>query len=147
MTRSRSRFLLGLLAGAACAVAGLAALQGSREVPWSDEERVMAARMHAFSRALTNPPGNPDPAPEWRPLLRDADPEEVLCSVCHGDSGIAMERAIANGALRIEESPAAEKPEMVELMERWVHQLNRHARDRLVKAVRCVDCHASDPRD
>ena len=152
MKQSRRRFLLGILVGAACAAGVLAALHADGEASWSLEERAMAARMDAFSRALVNPPENSDPAPEWRPLLRDGDAKELVCSVCHGDSGVAMQRAINDGSLNLDIPPGEGgahdwgHSEMVELMERWTHQLNRHARERLVKAVRCVDCHASDPR-
>jgi len=158
MLRPRTRFLFGLLVGAACAAGVLAALRGDREAGWSVEDRSMAARMHAFSQALVKPPENSDPAPGWKPLLHDGSPDELLCSVCHGESGVAMQQAIADGSLKLDTpnldvqgrtavSPDWGQSEMVELMERWTRQLNRHARARLVKAVRCVDCHASDPRE
>ena len=68
--------------------------------------------------------------------------------MCHGDSGVRMERAIKEGTLALDgERDALDRSEMVKLMERWMRQLNRHGRMRLVKAVRCVDCHETDPRD
>ena len=39
-----------------------------------------------------------------------------------------------------------DKKLMIDLMERWVKQLNRTMGDRLRKAVVCIDCHATDPR-
>lgn len=107
----------------------------------------MAARMHAFSQALTKPPQNSDPAPGWQPLLKDARPGERMCALCHGDSGTRMEHALDDGSL-VPAGPASEpsREEMIALMERWMRELNRHGRDRLAKAVHCLDCHETDPR-
>jgi len=145
---TRTRFLLGLLVGAMAAALGLANLPTRTSAGWGVDERAMVPRMHAFTRALTEPPSNGDPAPDWRPLLRDAESRELLCSMCHGDSGVRMERAIGEGELALDPPPGElESKQMEALMERWMRQLNRHGRERLVKTVHCIDCHETDPRD
>jgi cytochrome c553 len=101
--------------------------------------------MIRFVRALKEPPKNDNPAQGWKPLLKDPQAPAMLCSMCHGRVGASMEQNLA----RFEgPSPAlAEyRPFMINLMERWVRELNRRAKDQLVKAVVCTDCHETDPR-
>ena len=148
MLRTRTRFLLGLLVGATAAGASLTLLPERGDGKWDDDARAMVPLMHAFTQALTHPPSNEDAAPEWRPLLSAGDSPTLSCALCHGDSGARMDAAIAGGELKLDAQPAElERDEMVRLMERWTRQLNRHARDRLGKAVHCLDCHETDPRD
>ena len=134
----RTRFLTGLILGA-CLTA--AALYARRWAQWSEAERSMAPRMHAFVRALSERPQNADPAKQWSPLLT----EPVSCSTCHAN-GARMEADIAGGELAVESSQPLEHEKMVKLMEKWVRQLNRKADHLLRKAVVCLDCHDSDPR-
>lgn len=134
----RTRFLTGLILGA-CLTA--AALYARRWAQWSEAERSMAPRMHAFVSALSERPGNADPAKQWTPLLT----EPVRCATCH-DNGARMEADIADGELAVESSQPLEHEKMVKLMEKWVRQLNRKADHLLRKAVVCLDCHDSDPR-
>jgi hypothetical protein len=92
--------------------------------------------MIRFVEALGQRPRNEDPAKGWRPLLRN--PAPVPCALCHGSGMVtsAPDRA----------GPKPDRTSMIRLMERWVRELNRRAKDRLVKAVACVDCHEIDPR-
>jgi len=134
------RFAVGLLVGALLAGGALYA----RRVALRDAaERAMAARMHAFVRALGEPPANAHPATHWRPLAR----EPVRCATCHAEEGERMERRIASGDLPVDRpAPALDHDAMVRLMERWVRRLNREAAPVLHKAVVCLDCHETDPR-
>jgi len=132
------RFVAGLAAGALLAGGGLYLW---RSAAWSDAERRMAPRMHSFVRALTEPPRNADPAPGWKPLVR----EPVSCALCHGAEGARMEEDIERGILDVDApAPPLAHDEMVALMERWVRELNRKAG--LGRAVVCLDCHRVDPR-
>ncbi|MFI5403446.1 MAG: hypothetical protein ACHQ1G_10945, partial [Planctomycetota bacterium] len=92
--------------------------------------------MNSFVLALTEPPRNRDPAKAWKPLLKPG--ETVSCATCHGDAQL-------NWAGR-SKAPSEKSPFMIRIMERWVRELNRQAKDRLVKAVVCTDCHEIDPR-
>ena len=96
-----------------------------------------APLMAAFVKALTEPPGNSDPATTWRPLLKSG--ESLSCAACHGRE---MELAPAPPST----GPVADRAFMIRLMERWVRELNRRTKDKLVKAVGCIDCHEIDPR-
>jgi len=104
--------------------------------------------MSNFVSALSEPPKNGDPNPDWKPLLEEPDPQAKLCTECHGDAlGGALERALDNPRHFPEVGRFREdRALMVDLMERWVKQLNRTLGDRLRKAVVCIDCHATDPR-
>jgi hypothetical protein len=102
--------------------------------------------MVAFVKALREKPGNMNPASGWRPLLKDPNTPSMLCGTCHGQVGLSMERNVAEL-----EGPTPEEAEknqafMVRLMERWVRELNKRAKDQLVKVVVCTDCHEVDPR-
>lgn len=134
----RTRFLAGLILGA-CLTA--VALYAQRWAKWSEAERSMVPRMHAFVSALSERPQNAEPATQWSPLVT----EPVNCSTCH-ENGARMEADIAGGELTVGASQPLEHEEMVKLMEKWVRQLNRKADHLLRKAVVCLDCHDSDPR-
>jgi len=134
----RTRFGTGLILGA-CLTA--VALHAQRWAKWSEAERAMAPRMHAFVTALSERPQNADPAKQWSPLLT----EPVNCSTCH-EKGARRAADIASGELAVAASQPLEQAEMVKLMEKWVRQLNRKADHLLRKAVVCLDCHDSDPR-
>lgn len=116
--------------------------------PRDDEARnaTIPPLMIRFVKALTGPPENADPAQGWKPLLKDPKTTSMLCAVCHGEVGASMERNLA--ALDGPEPPEAVENHafMVNLMERWVRELNKRMKDRLVKAVACTDCHEIDPR-
>ena len=140
-------FVAGLLAGLALVAAGRAWLDARERAEWGEQERAMAPRMNAFVRALREPPRNADPSPHWRPLLTESAPDALLCSLCHGNRGERMERAVRRGDLPVERSaPALERDAMIALMEEWVRKLNRKAGPLLRKAVVCIDCHERDPR-
>jgi cytochrome c553 len=116
--------------------------------PRDDETRfaVFPPLMIRFVRALKAPPQNENPAKGWKPLLKDPESTAMLCSVCHGKTGAGMEQNLA----RFDHPPAAEfqgnRQFKINLMERWVRELNRKMKDQLVKAVVCTDCHEIDPR-
>lgn len=117
--------------------------------PRDDRTRfsVLPPLMIRFVKALKERPVNRNPAADWKPLLKDPATPSMLCSVCHGDSGKGMEK----NAAQFDQPPPKEysqnKAFMVNLMERWVKRLNRVAKPYLVKAVVCLDCHETDPRD
>jgi len=116
--------------------------------PRDDETRfaVLPPLMVRFVKALKEPPQNSNPAKGWKPLLKDPGTSAMLCSTCHGRVGAAMEQNVA----QFDRPPPAEFAEdktfMATLMERWVRELNSNAKDQLVKAVTCTDCHETDPR-
>ena len=116
--------------------------------PRDDETRfsVLPPLMIRFVKALKERPTNQNPAANWKPLLKDPTTPAMLCSLCHVDTGKAMEQNLA----RFDRPPPKEfsqnKAFMANLMERWVHRLNREAKTYLVKAVVCLDCHDTDPR-
>jgi formate-dependent nitrite reductase cytochrome c552 subunit len=116
--------------------------------PRDDQTRfsVLPPLMIRFVRALKERPKNQNPAANWKPLLKDPSTPAMLCSVCHVDTGKAMEQNLA----RFDQPPPKEYAQnnafMVNLMERWVHRLNSEAKPYLVKAVVCLDCHDTDPR-
>jgi len=116
--------------------------------PRDDEARnaTIPPLMIKFVRALKEPPANENPAPGWKPLLKDPGTSSMLCATCHGQIGASMEKNLA----ALEGPPSAEAQEnhqfMVNLMERWVRELNKRAKEQLVKAVVCTDCHEVDPR-
>jgi len=97
----------------------------------------IAPLMGRFVGALTTPPQNANPAKAWKPLLRAPEAPSNPCAACHGDD---REAPPASARTRLDRAL------MVRLMERWVHELNRRMKDRLVKAVGCIDCHEIDPR-
>jgi len=104
--------------------------------------------MDNFVAALSEPPKNGDPNPDWKPLLKEPDPKAKLCAECHGEEVGGM---LANALSDPRNFPRVgrfreDRALMVDLMERWVKQLNRKLGDRLRKAVVCIDCHATDPR-
>ena len=147
MVRRLFMFIAGLLAGLALVAAGRAWLDARDRAEWGEDERAMAPRMHAFVRALREPPGNADPSAHWRPLLAESAPEGLLCSLCHGSRGERMESAIRRGHLPVQAGAAAlERDAMIALMEEWVQTLNRKGGPLLRKAVVCIDCHERDPR-
>jgi cytochrome c553 len=102
--------------------------------------------MLSFVRALTSRPANRNPAPGWQPLLKDPETKSVLCAVCHGDLGAMMEENIGRLASRRPADYADDRVFMVDLMERWVEEMNRNGRDLLAKPLSCTDCHEADPR-
>jgi len=108
---------------------------------------VLPPIMARFTAALTQKPRNNDPAPGWRPLLKDLSKGVKNCALCHGEIGVQMEKQ----AEQFLEKPHADryvddKAFMIKLMERWVKRLNTSAGDKLAKKVTCTDCHADDPR-
>lgn len=114
-----------------------------------DEKAIDAALpplMIRFVKALTAPPENRNPAKGWRPLLKDAHDTSMLCSVCHGQDGAEMEKELGQLDRPLPPGTDENRPFMITLMERWVRELNRRMKDRLVKAVGCTDCHETDPR-
>ncbi|MHC4954192.1 MAG: hypothetical protein ACYTGZ_09895 [Planctomycetota bacterium] len=152
MPRNRARILAalitGLLVGFLATAAGIYAWESKRRATWSERAREIAPRMHAFTRALVDAPENPDPAEDWRPLLKESIAPERMCSLCHDENGERMGLAIKSGALPLD-APRRDldHDEMVELMESWMRQLNRTGGDLLVKSVVCIDCHRADPRE
>ena len=108
---------------------------------------VLPPLMARFSAALTEKPRNANPAPRWRPLLKDRAPGVKVCSFCHGEVGKKMD---ADAAEYLEKPHADryvdDEAFMIALMERWVKRLNETAGGKLVKKVTCVDCHAEDLR-
>jgi cytochrome c553 len=108
--------------------------------------RVFPALMSSFVSALKTKPTNKSPASNWKPLLKDASEESMLCAVCHGEVGTAMERNLPNWDLARPAKYADNKEFMVHLMEEWVEELNTKASSMLTKAVVCRDCHETDPR-
>lgn len=116
--------------------------------PSDDQTRfsVLPPLMIRFVKALKERPKNQNPAANWKPLLKDPSTPAMLCSVCHVDTGKAMEQNLA----RFDQPPPKEfaqnKAFMVNVMERWVHRLNSEAKSYLSKAVVCLDCHDTDPR-
>lgn len=111
-----------------------------------DRNATMPPLMIRFVKALREPPRNDNPASGWKPLLKAPSSTSMLCADCHGAYGEAMERNLA--ALVGPEEPGGRRNRafMIRLMERWVRELNKRARDKLVKAVVCIDCHEIDPR-
>ena len=104
--------------------------------------------MARFTAALTQKPRNKNPAPGWRPLLRDPSKGVKNCTLCHSGE---IAREMDTEAARFLEKPQSkrhleDKAFMVTLMERWVKKLNTEAASALVKKVTCTDCHAEDPR-
>ncbi len=99
----------------------------------------IAPLMGRFVSALTAPPRNANPAKGWKPLLKAPEAPSNLCAVCHVDGREAPPDS-RSGA------PEPDRAFMIRLMERWVHELNRRMKDRLVRAVGCTDCHEIDPR-
>ncbi|MHC4134366.1 MAG: hypothetical protein ACYS0K_05220 [Planctomycetota bacterium] len=116
--------------------------------PRDDRTRfsVLPPLMIRFVKALKARPTNQNPAANWKPLLKDPNTPAMLCSVCHGDSGKRMEQSVGQFDKPPPKEYAQNKAFMVNLMERWVERLNREAKPYLVKAVVCLDCHDSDPR-
>ncbi len=107
-----------------------------------DTDTSMRILMQQFVRALESPPENLNPAKGWKPLLKGTG---MSCATCHGEAGAEMERNLTT----FHGPPpaiASDRAFMIRLMERWVRELNRRAKDRLVKAVVCTDCHEIDPR-
>ncbi len=115
--------------------------------------------MANFVAALSKPPKNSDPNPDWKPLLKKPDQKTRFCAECHGDTGAAMEIGIEAALSEspdksLDKSPKfpmvgrfrGDKQLMIDVMERWVKQLNRTLGKKLRKAVVCIDCHATDPR-
>lgn len=108
---------------------------------------VLPPIMARFSAALVEKPRNANPAPGWRPLLKDRSKGVKTCSLCHGDIGKKMEAEAPRYLAKPQDEGIVDDREfMVALMERWVKRLNTMAGDKLVKKVTCVDCHAEDPR-
>ena len=116
--------------------------------PRDDEARfaVIPPLMIRFVKALREPPTNRDPARGWRPLLKDPLSPSMLCATCHGQTGAGMERNLAGLDRPPPPEALANRAFMINLMERWVRELNRKMKDQLVKAVSCTDCHEIDPR-
>ena len=110
--------------------------------------RVYPPLMVSFVNALKQPPRNKNPAPGWKPLLEDPATASMLCSACHGERGVQLERALDAGRFDLSRPAkfADNKEFMIHLMEKWVERLNRDAKPLLTKAVVCVDCHDRDPR-
>jgi hypothetical protein len=102
--------------------------------------------MQAFVDALESPPQNSNPARGWKPLLKDPKGARASCATCHGARGTEMERKLLVSRRSPPPAMAPDRPFMIRLMERWVHELNRRMKDQLVKAVGCTDCHDIDPR-
>lgn len=100
--------------------------------------------MIRFVKALSSKPENENPAQGWKPLLKES--ASVSCGTCHGQIGAAMEKNLASLDGPVPAEAEENREFMVKLMERWVRELNRQAKDQLVKAVVCVDCHDVDPR-
>jgi hypothetical protein len=117
--------------------------------PRDDQTRnsVLPPLMVRFVKALKERPTNRNPAANWKPLLKDPSTPSMLCSVCHGNPGKRMEQTVARSDTPPLKEYAQNKAFMANLMERWVERLNREAKPYLVKAVVCLDCHDSDPRD
>jgi len=116
--------------------------------PRDDDTRfgVLPPLMIRFVKALKERPTNQNPAANWKPLLKDPSTPAMLCSVCHVDTGKAMEQNLARFDRPPPKEYARNKAFMVSLMERWMERLNREAKPYLVKAVACLDCHDTDPR-
>jgi len=108
--------------------------------------QVLPPLMGAFVRALKTKPENGNPAPNWKPLLKDPSTPSMLCGACHGPIGEAMDKNFASFPQEPDPKWAKDKKFMVHLMESWVSKLNVAMKDQLVKAVTCIDCHATDPR-
>ena len=116
--------------------------------PRDDEARfaVIPPLMIRFVRALKEPPVNQNPAKGWIPLLKDPSAPSMLCATCHGQTGAAMEKNLASFDRPPRPEALANRAFMINLMERWVREVNRKMKDQLVKAVSCTDCHEIDPR-
>lgn len=108
--------------------------------------RVNAPLMVKFVKALKTKPENKNPATNWKPLLKDPKAKSMLCAVCHGNVGVAMERKLGELELERPAEFADNRDFMIHLMERWMKRLNRDAAFLLVKPVACIDCHETDPR-
>jgi hypothetical protein len=102
--------------------------------------------MIRFVKALKEPPQNDNPAKAWKPLLKDATTASMLCATCHGQIGTSMEKNLASLDGPVPPEAKSNRAFMIRLMERWVRELNKRAKDQLVKAVACTDCHENDPR-
>lgn len=111
-----------------------------------DKFQVYPPLMMSFVRALTSRPANGNPAPGWQPLLRDPESKAVLCALCHGELGTLMEENVDRLAKRRPEEYAGNRVFMIDLMERWVEEMNRKGGALLAKPLACTDCHESDPR-
>ncbi len=116
--------------------------------PRDDEARfaTFPPLMIRFVKALKEPPQNENPAKGWKPLLKDPRTPSMLCAVCHGQTGATMEQNLGDLDRPPPPEALSNRPFMINLMERWVRELNRRMKDRLVKAVSCTDCHEIDPR-
>jgi hypothetical protein len=106
----------------------------------------MPPLMIRFVKALKEPPRNDNPAQGWKPLLKDPASPSMLCATCHHDVGAEMQRKLASLDGPVPPEAEANRAFMIRLMEMWVRELNKRARDLLVKAVVCTDCHEVDPR-
>jgi hypothetical protein len=108
---------------------------------------VLPPLMVNFVSALKEKPQNKNPAANWKPLLKDPTTSSMLCASCHGRIGERMEQNLAQLTSKGRNPKYADdKQFMVDLMERWVEKLNKHAGGLLTKAVVCLDCHDTDPR-
>ena len=108
---------------------------------------VLPPLMARFTAALSERPKNENPAPNWRPLLKDTSAGVKNCALCHGEVGKRMESEAPEYLKQAHSAKHhGDKAFMVDLMTRWVERLNREAADKLVKKVTCLDCHADDPR-
>ncbi|MHC4225699.1 MAG: hypothetical protein ACYSUN_17045 [Planctomycetota bacterium] len=111
-----------------------------------EKNKIFPPLMNSFVSALKRRPTNKNPASNWKPLLKDPSEKSMLCAVCHGDIGTAMERNLPNMNLSRPAKYADDKDFMVQLMEEWVEELNTQGSAMLTKAVVCRDCHETDPR-
>ncbi len=113
---------------------------------FEEQLRVFPPLMARFVNALRERPVNKNPAPDWKPLLKDPSDKSMMCATCHGATGERMEQNFGAMPKDRPEDFANDKEFMVRLMENWVTRLNRQARHLVTKAVSCRDCHATDPR-
>ena len=113
---------------------------------FDEQLRVFPPLMESFVRSLRERPKNANPAPDWKPLLKDPESKAPMCVTCHGRVGEQMEANLDRFPKERPNDYADNKEFMIRLMEDWVAKLNRHARHLTTKAIVCRDCHSVDPR-
>ena len=103
--------------------------------------------MHKFMGALSEKPLNAEPAPEWQPLLADAN-NPITCADCHPKNGKMMAEKF-NGKDRPAGTDTWEKntPFMKGLMAKWMKRANETpaVRAKLKADLKCTSCHAKVP--